>query len=51
MSSFLNFENYTIIQKIGEGSFGIVFKVKEKETNNYFAAKVTKNEISDKKKS
>lgn len=47
MSSFINLENYTLINKIGEGSFGVVFKVKEKDTDNYYAAKITKKEISD----
>lgn len=31
--------NYTLISKIGEGSFSVVLKVKEKKTGNFFAAK------------
>lgn len=37
MDGLLN--NYKLISKIGEGSFSEVFKVKEKKTGNFFAAK------------
>lgn len=33
------FHNYTLIRKIGEGSFSEVLKVKEKKTRHFYAAK------------
>lgn len=35
-------DNYNITNKIGDGSFGIVFKVNEKESNKIFALKLLK---------
>lgn len=35
-------DKYEIMDKIGEGIYGTVFKVKEKKTKNYYALKKVK---------
>ena len=34
-----NILNYNIIEKLGEGSYGIVYKVQNPETKEFFAIK------------
>lgn len=46
-SSFSDLKNYEISQKIGKGSFGEVYKVKDKSTGDFYAAKVTLTEINE----
>lgn len=45
--NFLNLENYTIVEKIGKGSFGKVFVVQKKDSSIIFAAKVALEELND----
>ena len=40
--SIINLENYEFLEVIGKGSFGKVRKVREKGTNNIYAAKTMK---------
>lgn len=40
--NFLNLKKYQIIYRIGQGSFSTVFRIKNLETNEYYAAKVSK---------
>ena len=40
----INLENIQVVNKIGEGSYGIVYLVQEIETNRKFVAKETKIE-------
>ena len=47
----LDLSKYIKQIKIGEGSFGIVYKVLEKETGNIYACKISKNEMSKKQDS
>ncbi|KAK8884818.1 hypothetical protein M9Y10_043938 [Tritrichomonas musculus] len=44
---FLNLSQYTKIDKIGQGSFGKVFKVVQKDTNNIYAAKISSIPLSE----
>ena len=43
--TFVDIKNYEKIGKIGQGGFGEVFKVKDKETGNLYAAKVSIDEV------
>ena len=44
MGNFINFNDYPIIRKLGEGGFGIVYLV-EKD-NKYYALKKYKNKLT-----
>ena len=35
-------ENYYLLEQIGKGSYGVVLKIKEKNTNNIYALKKIK---------
>lgn len=37
----IDITRYTIISKIGEGSFNKVYRVRDKKNNNAFAAKIS----------
>jgi calcium-dependent protein kinase len=44
-------QNYTFIEKLGEGSYGIVYKVQSKQTGEVRAAKIfKKSKISESEK-
>lgn len=38
--NFLDLNNYEIIKKIGQGGFGEVFKIRNKTTDDFYAAKI-----------
>lgn len=40
--NFLDLNNYEIITKIGQGGFGEVFKIRNKTTDDFYAAKILK---------
>lgn len=40
-----NLEDFELLQKIGEGSFGQVFKIKEKSSGKVYAAKISFNAL------
>ena len=40
-------KRYQIIEKIGQGGFSIVYRVKDIKTNEYYAAKISKFMISE----
>lgn len=42
-------DNYDILEKIGEGIFGEVYRVKEKSTGDYYAAKFTPTQTNEEK--
>lgn len=44
---FFNLENFILQNKIGEGSFGKVYQVKNKKTGEIFAAKISIERIED----
>ena len=44
------FSNYSIIKKLGQGAFGIVYKVKNKENNKLYALKVEQQNIQSRVK-
>ena len=39
------FINYSIIKKLGQGAFGTVYKVKNKDSNKLFALKVEQQNV------
>ncbi|KAK8880351.1 hypothetical protein M9Y10_003018 [Tritrichomonas musculus] len=43
----IDLNNYTLLKKIGDGGFADVYKVKDKETSEIFAAKVFLHNIED----
>ena len=43
----LDISRYTVISKIGEGSFSKVYRVKSQESHEYYAAKVAKFMIDE----
>lgn len=43
----LNLKNFVVQELIGRGSFGKVYKVIEKKTNQIYAAKVSLKKIDD----
>ena len=45
-TEFEDLNNYILQNKIGNGSFAKVYKVKDKETEEIFAAKISKIEIN-----
>ena len=47
MSEFIDLNKFTKLVKIGEGSFGKVFKVIEKETKNIYAAKISFSKLDE----
>ena len=51
MSEFLDLKRFKKQRKIGQGSFGQVFKVVENDTEDIFAAKISfaKLDVNDKK--
>ena len=44
---FLNLNDFILQEKVGFGSFGKVFKVKEKKTKKIFAAKISIDELTE----
>lgn len=40
-------KDFTLIKKIGEGSFGKVYKVKRKSDNNIYAIKIVNISLLD----
>ena len=38
-------ENYEKIKKVGEGAFGEVYKIRNKDNGKFFAVKIEKNDI------
>lgn len=48
-SPFLNLNQYKIVKSIGEGSYGFVFLVKDRDNQKIYAAKISKEEIAEKK--
>ena len=47
-SDNVNFKSFLLIQKIGEGAFGKIFKVKKKDTGDIYAMKVLSKEFLEK---
>lgn len=47
MDEFINLKKFTIQAKIGQGSFGEVFKVLEEGTKNIFAAKISMSKLNE----
>lgn len=43
---YIELNAYDKLEKIGEGNFGYVFKIRHKESNEKFAAKISKTEIN-----
>lgn len=46
MSEYINLNKFTIQEKLGKGAFGKVFKVIENDTQNIYAAKISKSEFT-----
>lgn len=44
----INFKSFSLLKKIGEGSFGKIFKVRKNDTNNIYAMKVLSKEFLEK---
>ena len=45
--NFISLEDYTPICSVGEGQFGVVYKVKQNQNDKIYAAKISKNNIDD----
>ena len=50
-NGFLNLSQFTKIDKIGQGSFGKVFKVKQNDTNKIYAAKISTIPLTEEEES
>ena len=50
MNKFIDLNKFTKISKIGQGTFGEVFKVKENDTGDIFAGKILTEIISQEDK-
>lgn len=47
MTHILNLDQYEILTAIGSGSFSDVYKIRDKKTGKFYAAKITKQKLDD----